>query len=288
MRGTRAGATDVGGNGGAWTPVDLERAMTNVRDAYRHFAEGFPAGRSETDGNLLLIDSGTSLTELNIAFVTGRGAGLAAALRKAAKYFADRGLPWRLEAGESLGPTVGRLAAALGLSEPHHRPGLLCHAPFEGMSRPPKGATVRRVRSPSEATIFAHVLATGTGFDPPPELFDVPFHRLPDMRAYLAFVGDAPAACSLLHLQGGFAGVYAVATIDAFRRQGLARAVTSESLHDALAEGYRASCLQASTMGLPVYLGMGFQPVFDDVTWSSPDAGPDLAAPPPPTRRRKS
>ncbi|HEY6238692.1 MAG TPA: GNAT family N-acetyltransferase, partial [Thermoplasmata archaeon] len=229
-------------------------------------------GQSETEGDLLLIASGAPLAELNIAFVTGRAAGLPKAVARAERYFAERGLPWRLEVDEALAKRVGPMAKSAGLTQLEERPGLLCRAPFEGITRPPRGTTVRRVRSPSEATIFAHVLATGSGFDPPSEMFDVPFHRLEDIRCYVGYVGDEPAACSMLHLSGGFAGIYAVATIESFRRQGLARAVTSESIREALDEGYRASCLQATEMGLPVYLGMGYEPVFGECTWTAAGA----------------
>jgi predicted acetyltransferase len=79
-----------------------------------------------------------------------------------------------------------------------------------------------------------------------------------------------PVACSMLLPDALFGGIYAVATLPSHRRRGLARSLTLESLADAVSAGCRESCLQSSPMGLPLYLGIGFRRLFDDVVWTSP------------------
>jgi hypothetical protein len=246
------------------------QALRNIRAAYRRFAEGFPRGRSREDGELLLIDSGTALTELNVAFVTSPPSDPHRAVERAAEFFRERPQHWRLEGEESLLSKLAGPATEAGLTHRETRPALTVPIPLAGAKGFVEQHVVRAVSSSGESRQFADVLARGSEFLPPAELFDVPFHRLAPMRCYLAWDGPIPVACSMLLPDGFFGGIYAVATLPSHRRGGHARALTAASLTDAVSEGCRESCLQASPMGLPVYLKIGFRRLFDDVVWTSP------------------
>ncbi len=66
-------------------------------------------------------------------------------------------------------------------------------------------------------------------------------------------------ATSALFLEGGLAGIYAVATLETERGKGLGACATAMPLELARAAGYRTGVLQASTMGEPVYRRLGFE-----------------------------
>jgi hypothetical protein len=249
-------------------------ALRNIRSAYRRFAEGFPHGRTWEDRELLLIDSRSTLTELNVAFVTSPPSDPQRTVDRAVEFFRDRPEHWRLECDESLLPELAAPAEAAGLTHREARPALAVPIPLLGVTDSATRHIVRPVASSEESKQFADVLAQGSDLVPPPELFDVPFHRLPPMRCYLAWIGPTPVGCSMLLPGAFFGGIYAVATLPSHRRQGIARSLTVRSLIDAVSAGCRESCLQASPMGLPLYWGIGFRSLFDDIVWTAPVGSP--------------
>lgn len=244
-------------------------ALENIRTAYRRFAEGFPRGRTREENELLLIDSGSSLTELNVAFVTTSPDDPHRTVERAAEFFRDRPQRWRLEGDESLRPILAGAAEEAGLTQVEARPALTVPIPLLGAADLGDRHVVKEVDSAEESKQFADVLARGSEFLPPPELGEVPFHRLAPLRCYLAWEGRTPVACSMLLPGAYFGGIYAVATLPSHRRGGHARALTVASLTDAVVAGCRESCLQASPMGLPLYQQIGFRRSFDDVVWTS-------------------
>lgn len=82
--------------------------------------------------------------------------------------------------------------------------------------------------------------------------------RLPDLRLYQARVEGQPA-CALGTLDhGDDLGVYFVATHPARRGLGLASRLMSIALVAGRERGLRTSSLQASPMGRPLYVGLGY------------------------------
>jgi GNAT superfamily N-acetyltransferase len=83
-----------------------------------------------------------------------------------------------------------------------------------------------------------------------------------DLRLYVGYVEGVPVAVSSVILSDGVAGIYTVATRAEHRGKGLGGLITLAPLLDARDEGYRVGILQASEMGKPVYLRLGFEDVF--------------------------
>ena len=80
---------------------------------------------------------------------------------------------------------------------------------------------------------------------------------------YLGRIDGRPVATSRIAIAAGVAGLYAVATLPAWRSRGIGRAMTMAALEAARSIGLRIGALQASDSGLPVYRRLGFRTVFD-------------------------
>ena len=85
--------------------------------------------------------------------------------------------------------------------------------------------------------------------------------RYPDLIAYLGRVGAEPVTTGLGLRNGSTVGIFNVGTPPAHRRKGYGGAVTARAVADAFADGASFAYLQASTMGGPVYRGIGFREV---------------------------
>ena len=82
---------------------------------------------------------------------------------------------------------------------------------------------------------------------------------------FIGYLDDQPAVAATLLLSPGIAGIFDVATVPRFRRQGLASAITHAAMTWAREVGYRRACLQASAMGVSLYQRLGFRTQFRQV-----------------------
>jgi predicted acetyltransferase len=77
----------------------------------------------------------------------------------------------------------------------------------------------------------------------------------------LARLDGRPVASAMVLCSHGVAGVYWVSTVPDARRRGLAERVTLAVGNAGFDLGMRVAALQASVMGFPVYLRMGYETV---------------------------
>ena len=66
-------------------------------------------------------------------------------------------------------------------------------------------------------------------------------------------------ASSNYYLGEGVCGLYFVGTLPEARKKGIGFSITQRPLMEAKKLGYKAAILQASNMGRPVYLKLGFK-----------------------------
>jgi N-acetylglutamate synthase len=85
--------------------------------------------------------------------------------------------------------------------------------------------------------------------------------RYPNLSTYLGRVAAEPVTTALAVPNGSTVGIFNVGTPPAHRRRGYGGAVTARAVADAFDEGASLAYLQASTIGEPVYRGIGFRQV---------------------------
>lgn len=97
-------------------------------------------------------------------------------------------------------------------------------------------------------------------------VFDVPRVHMarwcsinPCFRMYLAELDGQPAAAMALLPQGEIAGLYHVATLSAYRRQGIAARMIVQGLQEAQGDGARIAVLTATPEGEHLYEMLGYE-----------------------------
>ena len=89
----------------------------------------------------------------------------------------------------------------------------------------------------------------------------------PHIAVVLAYDDDQPVAAAQAVLSHGIAGVYWVGTLEAARGKGLGEAVCRWVTNWAFDQGAAAQTLQASTMGEPIYVRMGYETLYRYTSW---------------------
>jgi ribosomal protein S18 acetylase RimI-like enzyme len=84
---------------------------------------------------------------------------------------------------------------------------------------------------------------------------------LPDTTTYVGYVGGEPVVSGFGLRTGRAIGVFSIATLPAARRRGYGEAMTRRVLADGVASGCDVAVLQASSMGRPIYVRLGFRVV---------------------------
>ena len=91
----------------------------------------------------------------------------------------------------------------------------------------------------------------------------------PGLSAWVMVQDGIAVATTWAFLHGTDCGIYAVETLPAWRRRGLARALVEHVLHHAFEQGARTASLQSTAMGRPLYETMGFVPAGRYEEWAT-------------------
>ena len=163
---------------------------------------------------------------------------------------------------------LGALARRRGLQqEPWALPGMVL-APSRPPT-PPDRVRIERVDSSSLGAWLAIIADDGMPLPLAERLFPPSFVADPDVAAFAGYLDDQPVGTSIAIRTGAVAGVYAVMTAPAERRNGVGTAAAWAAVDAGRTWGCHLVTLQATEMGLASYARMGFQTVLSYATFAS-------------------
>jgi hypothetical protein len=249
---------------------ELQRAHLNLVDSSRLFYELDPGAAIEAEpGWLFGAGSATHPVISNAAFRRDDGVDAEDFVAGAQEFFAQRGRRFSiwLRAGQDADSDLAAAAEGAGFQAVYEMPEMLLGAPLA--TEPlPAGAELRRLTDPEQAPDFwrvAKAAYASNGF--PPEVFaGYTRHEgllAESVAAFVAYLDGEPASIAMTIVNNGVAGIYWVGSLERARGKGLGRAVTVAASNAGFALGAEIASLQASPMGKPIYLKMGYEPAYD-------------------------
>ena len=254
------------------TPAEQAGRAAAGLHAYWRAQCGYVAGGevAEHDG---LLATATRLRDetLNCAFAPGPVTRPGQALDWFEAWFRTRGLKPGIELRVGHHPELETLLREREYSVVVRRPAMTLHP----VTLPPVAAsrvTVRAVESDADLAAFQAVQAEAFDLDQDVAAEFLPRRALetPGVAFFLGWHDDVPCATSALSLSEHGAGIVGVATLAAYRRRGIGRAVTAAAVHAGVERGADLAWLYPTAMARPLYEGLGFVPREDVRVWVSP------------------
>jgi GNAT superfamily N-acetyltransferase len=128
----------------------------------------------------------------------------------------------------------------------------------------PAGFKIVEVKDKETLKIWCRIAGTAFSIPEPAissiyEWFAREIELKQPLKFYLGLLNGKPVATSNYYLGAGVCGIYFVGTLPEARNKGIGFSITQKPLLEAKKLGYKAGILQASSMGYPVYLKLGFR-----------------------------
>lgn len=188
-------------------------------------------------------------------------------LRRAAVFFAERGHSYEIWTRTGVDDDLENAALAAGMSFAAELIGMAIHQSPE-LPKCDAGIELRRVQDIRGVRDFANVAAEGF-FGEGPGISELVRATFSDPRSLLAHDTAAfvvldcgePASVAMTMVKEGVAWIGWVATRTEYRGQGLGRLSTAAATRAGFALGARFASLEATKMGVPVYLRLGYSEI---------------------------
>jgi hypothetical protein len=253
------------------------RAHRNLVDSSQQLFELDPGAAIEAgEGWLFGAGSPEHPVISNAAFRTDDDLDGAELVARAKAFFdqRQRGFSVWTRGGQAEDRDLATAAESAGLQLVYEMPEMILAAPAQ--ERPlPAGAELRQVRSGAEVEDYWRIAAASyvsLGF--PPEAFgfytDHAGLLAENVAAFIAYFEGEPVSIAMTIVSHGVAGIYWVGSLEQARGKGLGRAVTVAATNAGLDLGAEVASLQASPMGKPIYVEMGYETIFDYKLLMSP------------------
>ena len=246
------------------------RLHLNLIDSSRQLFELDPEAEVEVGDGWLLGAGGTTHPVIsNAAFRRDDDLDPGEMLGRAREFFGARGRGFSVwvRAGQPEDRDLAAASKAAGLQPVYEMPEMVLQAPVEEPPLP-ASADLCRVAGAEQADDYWRIAAAAyasLGF--PPEIFAGYSNHsgllVENVVAYLAYLEGEPVSIAMTIVTDGVAGIYWVGSLEQARGQGLGRAATAAATNAGFELGAEIASLQASPMGKPIYLGMGYETIYD-------------------------
>lgn len=256
----------------------LGRAHLNLIDSSRQFFELDPGAAVEAEpGWLFGAGSATHPVISNAAFRRDDGVSATDFVARAREFFAARARGFSVWArvGQPEDHDLIESAEAAGMQTVYAMPEMVLGTRLEHSPRPPAEAELRRLAEVEQAPDFWRVATAAyasNGF--PPEVFAGYTNHAgllaENVAAFIAYLDGEPVSIAMTIVSHGVAGIYWVGSLDRARGRGLGRAITIAATNAGFDLGAEIASLQASPMGKPIYLELGYEVAFEYQLMMSP------------------
>jgi len=251
---------------------DFLTVEENLRAAMRFFAEASGSGEVRVLDGTVAMFSGLDYGVFNIALLTRSVAGntsdLETRLAELGRFFQQRTLRWSFWVCEDLLDAAARRRermtfTSFGMRAISHPPGMLAPALLPP-SRTLPGIEMRRVTDASTRAAFADI--TSVTFEIPYMVSQAVYTRAEawkgDYEGYVGFVNGQAVAIVAIVAAAGAMGVYSLATLPEFRRQGYGEALLRDAVEEVRRRtGLTRLVLQSTDAGYRLYKRIGFHDV---------------------------
>jgi ribosomal protein S18 acetylase RimI-like enzyme len=255
-------------------PDDLTRRAE--RGLYAHWSAqcAYIAG-AETDERDGLLITATKLRDptLNVGFVTREPSRPDETLDWVEAWFAARGLRPGIELRAEAFPAVESRLAARGYQVVVRRPAMTLQPVAVRPAGDDPRIEVRRVVGDVALASFQAVQAEVFDIEPDVARAFLPRQAVetPGIVFLLATYGGVACATAITTTSEHGAGIVGVGTLPAYRRRGIARAVTTAAVTEGARRGADLAWLYPSAMARPLYEGLGFVARDDAQVWVAPE-----------------
>jgi GNAT superfamily N-acetyltransferase len=257
----------------AWPTLgSVDRAALNNHmhlafiEATRLIASVVPNGACAEVGEWFVYDAGVDNVDFNTAAISGDADRGASQIGEVERWYEQR----RAAACVKLRPgpddaVIGALPAAY--RETRKREPYLVRALGESLQLPDCGLQIIRVESGEDVTAY-------DSFDaergrPPDWSIAADVTELSGCSLWIGRLDGKVAARAMCVATDPVATIHNVVVAEEFRGRGFGKAITRAAVAACAAAGADYACLGSSTMGLPMYLAMGFEHRYDLATFTN-------------------
>jgi hypothetical protein len=255
----------------------LRRSHLNLVDSSHQFFELDPGAAIEAEpGWLFGAGSSTHPVISNGAFRRDDGVDASEFIARAKEFFAarERGFSIWVRGGQTEDRDLDAAAEAAGFQLVYEMPEMTLGQKLEP-PKLPSGAELRKLTRVEQVTDFWRVaIASYESIGFPPDVFAGYTNHTgllaENVVAFLALLDGEPVGIAMTMVSHGVAGIYWVGSLEQARGKGLGRAVTVAATNAGFDLGADVASLQASPMGKPIYLELGYETAFEYQMLMSP------------------